>query len=135
FEPLVSGAVELRRGNPRRTVELLEAARPYELGPMPFWPVYLRGLAYLALRDGVRAAAEFGIIRDRRGVDPFSPLYPLAHLGLARAYALAGDRAASLKNYEELFRFWSDGDSDLSLLRSARTEYDRLSAADRRNPH
>jgi hypothetical protein len=135
FEPLVSGAVELRRGNPGRTVELLEAARPYELGPMPFWPVYLRGLAYLKLRDGVRAAAEFGIIRDRRGVDPFSPLYPLAHLGLARAYALAGDRAASLKNYEELFRFWSDGDSDLRLLRSARTEYDRLSAADRRSPH
>jgi eukaryotic-like serine/threonine-protein kinase len=134
FEPLVRGAVELRRGNPQRTIELLEAARPYELGPMPFWPVYLRGQAYLALRDGARAAIEFGIIRDRRGVDPFSPLYPLAHLGLARAHALTGDRAASLKNYEEFFKFWTDADAELRLLRAARVEYDRLSAADRRSP-
>ena len=133
FEPLVFGAVELRRGNPKRAVQLLEAARPYELGPLPFWPIYLRGQAYLALRDAQRAAAEFGIIRDRRGVDPFSPLYPLAHLGLARAHALAGDRAASLKNYQEFFRLWADADSDLPLLRSAQAEHDRLSGVSHRS--
>ena len=88
FDPLVRGAVELRRGNPQRTIELLEAARPYELGPMPFWPVYLRGLAYLALRDGVHAAAEFAIIRDRRGVDPFR-LYTRWPISASRAHTLS----------------------------------------------
>jgi hypothetical protein len=36
----------------------------------------------------MKAATEFQKILDHRGVDPVSPLYPLAHLGLGRAYAL-----------------------------------------------
>ena len=92
---------------------------------MPFWPIYVRGQAYLALRDGARAAAEFRTIQDRRGVDPFSPLYPLAQLGLARAYALAGDKAASLKSYEELFKLWAEADPDLRMLREAKAEYEK----------
>ena len=124
FVPLVRGDFERRRGNPRRAVELLELARPYELGPMPFWPIYVRGQAYLALRDGAHAAAEFRTIQDRRGVDPFSPLYPLAQLGLARAHALAGDKTASLKSYEELFRLWAEADPNVQLLREAQLEYE-----------
>ena len=44
-------------------MELLKAASPTELGSGTFTlalvPVYVRGEAYLALRDGERAATEF----------------------------------------------------------------------------
>jgi hypothetical protein len=108
-------------GNSLSHYTILELARPYELGPMPFWPIYVRGQAYLALRDGARAAAEFRTIQDRRGVDPFSPLYPLAQLGL-RAHVLAGDKAASLRSYEELLTLWAKADPNLGMLRAAKSE-------------
>jgi ABC-2 type transport system permease protein len=45
--------------------------------------------------------AEFQKIIDHRGVVAVSALYPLAHLGLARAAALVGDTAKSRKAYED----------------------------------
>lgn len=57
---------------------------------------------------------------------PLSVLYPLAHLGLARAVALAGDTARSRKIFEEFFALWKDADSDLPILVEAKKEYDKL---------
>ena len=51
-------------------------------------PAYLRGEAYLMLRDGNRAAAEFQKFIDHRGLVVNFPWGALARLGLARAYAL-----------------------------------------------
>jgi tetratricopeptide (TPR) repeat protein len=123
FVPLIQGAGELKRGNPKRSIELLQATRPYELGPIPFWSVYLRGEAYLEAGAAGEAAAEFQSILDRRGADPFSPLCSLAWLGLARAGALAGDIDRSRKAYEKFFSIWEDADKDLVILRRAREGY------------
>ena len=65
--PTIRAAVEINRKNPEKAIQILEAAAPYELGnPLPepgFWgtlyPVYLRGQAYLLLREGSAAGAEF----------------------------------------------------------------------------
>ena len=43
---------------------------------------------------------------------PTSPLYPLAHLGLARAAALSGDTASARKAYQDFFALWKDADPD-----------------------
>jgi hypothetical protein len=53
------------------------------------------------------------------------PLYPLAHLGLARAAAMSGDLSAAERAYGELFALWKGADPDLPVLVEARTEYDR----------
>jgi hypothetical protein len=51
-----------------------------------------------------------------------APLYPLAHLGLGRALASAGDRAGARKAYDAFLEFWKDADADLQPLKDARRE-------------
>jgi hypothetical protein len=58
-----------------------------------------------------------------RELAPLSPLYPLAHLGLARAAALTGDAARSRKAYEDFFAAWKEAEADLPALLAARKEY------------
>jgi hypothetical protein len=53
-------------------------------------------------------------------------LYPLAHLGLARATAITGDLAKSRKVYENFLTLWKDADSDLPILGTANKEYEKL---------
>lgn len=48
-----------------------------------------------------------------------SPLYPLAHLSLARA-ALTGETARSRKAYEDFLALWKEADADLPILRAAK---------------
>jgi predicted Zn-dependent protease len=123
--PVVRAAIALRANRPDEAVELLEPARAYEAGAH-FWPNYLRGRAWLDLRRGVEAAAEFQKIIDHRGWDPTSLLWPLAHLGLVRASALQGDAARSRQLYDEFFALWREADADLPLLLAARREYEKL---------
>jgi len=75
---------------------------------------------------GTEAAREFQKIVKNRGVDPLSPQSPLAHVGLARAYALEGDTAASRSEYEKFFAWWKDADPDIPILKQAKAEYARL---------
>jgi hypothetical protein len=56
----------------------------------------------------------------------FSPLYPLAHLGAARGYAIAGDTPKSREYYQKLFEMWKNADPDLPILLEARKEYGKL---------
>jgi hypothetical protein len=53
-------------------------------------------------------------------------LYPLAHLGVARAAALTGDVVRARTSYEQLFSLWNGADSALQPLNEARREYARL---------
>ena len=58
---------------------------------------HLRGLAYLMAHRGQEAAVEFQKILDHPGIVVNQPIGALAHLGLARAYALQGDTCPSPK--------------------------------------
>ncbi len=77
-------------------IELLEPAKPYELGlPTLYWvlnvtmcPVEARGEAYLTMGRGADAALEFQKIIDHPGLVGTFPIGALARLGLGRAYAL-----------------------------------------------
>jgi tetratricopeptide (TPR) repeat protein len=120
-------AVQLARGNPAGAIETLKEASPYELGALAgHWIVYLRGQAYLDLRQGKDAAREFQKVLHNRTVDALSPLWPLSHLGLARAHALAGDAAASRRAYQDFFALWKEADEDIPILRAARREYEKV---------
>jgi hypothetical protein len=86
----------------------------------------LTGLANLRLKDGRSAADSFRNIVNHRGEAPTSPLYGLAHLGLARAFVQMNDQAEARKNYEAFFSLWKDADPDVPALRQARAEYAQL---------
>jgi DNA-binding winged helix-turn-helix (wHTH) protein/tetratricopeptide (TPR) repeat protein len=125
--PMVRAAVELRRQRPERTIDQLRACAPYELGFIAaLRPLDQRGRAYLMQGAGREAAREFQRIIDHRGVDPFSPFYATAPLGLARARALVGDAKGSLQAYEEFLAQWAEADPDVPLLLDARREYGDL---------
>jgi Tfp pilus assembly protein PilF len=125
--PLVHATLELNHGAGRaeRAIELLQPARQYEAATF-FRPEWMRGRAYLQARNGAQAAAEFQKIIDDRGWDTLSPLWPLAHLGLARALTLQGDVAKSRQTYEQFFQLWTSADRDVPLLIEAKREYARL---------
>jgi hypothetical protein len=60
-------AIEFGRGKPAETIELLRPVQPYERAFT--FAIYLRGLAFLQLKKGTEAAAEFQKIVDHRGAD------------------------------------------------------------------
>ena len=108
---------------PARAVDLLETMRPYDSAPSAeFWPNYVRGLAFLGLKDGRKAAAEFGRITTHQGEAPMSMLYPLAIIGRARAESLTGDRDRARAAYGEALTFWHEADTAFPPLLAARRE-------------
>jgi predicted Zn-dependent protease len=125
--PSIKALIELNRNNAAQALQLLEPSRRFDLGSIVgFRNNYLRGLAYLDMKQGTDAAKEFQIILDHPTTDPFSPLYSLAHLGLGRAAVLNGDVAKARTAYQDFLVAWKDGDQNLAVLEQAKKEYDAL---------
>jgi tetratricopeptide (TPR) repeat protein len=129
--PTIRAGVALERKDPNRAIELLKVASTIELsGPTNLaiflCPAYLRGVAYLMLHDGNRAAAEFQKFIDHRGVVMNYPWGALARLGLARAYAMQGNTAKARAAYQDFLRLWKDADPDIPILKEAKAEYEKL---------
>jgi tetratricopeptide (TPR) repeat protein len=130
--PAIRAAIALKRDQPAKAVELLASASPYERA----YPdaVYLRGLAYLGLRQGAAAAAEFEKILDHKGANwgsswqhPYwGQFYSLSYLGLARGSVLAGDPAKAGKAYQRFLTLWKNADPDIPILKQAKAEYAKL---------
>jgi tetratricopeptide (TPR) repeat protein len=123
--PIARAHLELNRGNAAQVIQLLDAAKKYDVAG-EFWPQYLRGQAYLKQGNGTQAAAEFKTIIDHRGWYPVSPLFPMAHLGMARAYALSNDSVSARKYYQDFFTLWKDADPAIPILIEAHAEYEKL---------
>ncbi|HEY0547082.1 MAG TPA: protein kinase [Pyrinomonadaceae bacterium] len=123
--PLAEAAQELQDGQPQAAIESLEPTTRFERAA-EFYPQYLRGLAFLRLAKGRAAALEFQEIIAQRGEAPLSALYPLAHIGAARALALAEEFELSRNAYREFLESWQDADADMPLLLAAKSEYERL---------
>jgi hypothetical protein len=125
--PVTGAALAMQRGEPSEALKLLEPVKAYDHAPSAeFWPSYIRGQAYLALKDGAAAGVQFQNILDHRGEVPASVLYPLAHLGLARAAALTSDTGRARYAYDSFLVLWRAGDSNLQPLLEARNERSRL---------
>jgi len=85
-----------------------------------------RGEADLVARQGVVAAAEFQKVIDHPGLVVNEPIGALAHLGLARAYALSHDSTRAKTEYQTFLLLWKDADPDIPILKQAKAEYVRL---------
>jgi eukaryotic-like serine/threonine-protein kinase len=133
YLPTTRAQLALDRKEASKAIEALQAAAPYELGKpgssgvsLALYPVYVRGEAYLAAHQGNEAAAEFQKILDHRGVVRNKPIGPLAHLGLARAYAMQGDTAKAKAAYQDFLTLWRDADPDIPIFIAAKAEYEKL---------
>jgi eukaryotic-like serine/threonine-protein kinase len=128
--PTVHAQIELSRKNPERSIELLRAAVPYELTSASLggciYPPFVRGEAYLAAKQGAAAAAEFQKILDHRGLVGGCETGALAHLGIARAYALQGDTVKARAAYQDFLTLWKDADPDIPIYKAAKAEYAKL---------
>jgi eukaryotic-like serine/threonine-protein kinase len=132
--PSIRAAIHLNRGNPSEALKTLEPAVEYEFGyPRPqveggslIYPAYLRGQAFLLLRQGKEAVAEFQKFIDWRAAVANCPLGVLAHLWLGRAHALEGDSGAARQSYQEFLALWKDADPDIPILKQTKAEYAKL---------
>jgi eukaryotic-like serine/threonine-protein kinase len=127
YIPVAQAALELTTGDSEKAIKFLEPTRRYEFGrDWNFLPLYIRGLAYLGGHQGKEAAEEFQKIIAHRGVAPLAPEWALAHVQLARAYAMAGDTAKARAAYQDFLTLWKDADPDIPILKQAKAEYAKL---------
>jgi serine/threonine protein kinase/tetratricopeptide (TPR) repeat protein len=128
--PVLEASIAMAQQAPDRAIVALEPTLPYEFGGpppgIPMYPAYIRGLAYLAQRNGPAAAAEFQKFLDHTGIVQNFLLGSLAHLQLARAYVLSSDTAKAEAAYQHFLTLWKDADPDIPILKEARAEYGKL---------
>jgi eukaryotic-like serine/threonine-protein kinase len=122
--PQVRAAIAIKSSNPAAAVEALKSSVLLE--PSDIGPTFYRGLAYLSMKQGKEAAAEFKKIIDRKTIQAVSLSHPLSQLHLARSLSLTGDTAGARTAYQDLFAQWKDADPDLPLLKQAKLEYAKL---------
>jgi len=122
--PLIKAQIELNHGNPGKAIDLLDSALVYARANSGV--LYVRGNAFLKAGRGGDAVQAFQRLLDMKNVITVDPLMPLAKVGLARAYAMAGDRARSRVAYQDFFAVWKDADPDVPVLRQAKAEYGKL---------
>jgi serine/threonine protein kinase/tetratricopeptide (TPR) repeat protein len=131
YLPSLRAQQALLRPDSAKAIAELEPVAPYELGQpnngttisMALYPVYVRAEALRMAKQGKEAAAEYQKILDHRGVVLNGPLGALAHLGLGRAHALAGETAKAKVAYQDFLGLWKDADQDIPILKQAKSEY------------
>jgi eukaryotic-like serine/threonine-protein kinase len=142
--PAIAAQLALDRKDAARAITSLQPSLPpIEYGQIAFvanlsclYPTYLRGEAYLVARQGREAAAEFQKILDHSGIVWNCWTGALAHLGLARANALAARtsqgadadaaRVRALAAFKDFLNLWKDADPDIPILNQAKAEYAKL---------
>jgi eukaryotic-like serine/threonine-protein kinase len=122
--PRIRSIIERQRGNAVKAVDLLAPVTQFPNGLVFFHLAQ----AYAVAGEPAKAAAEFEKVIVHRGWPEWEIFAPLAQLGLARTYAMEGDRENSRKAYDDFFTTWKDADPDIPILRQAKAEYKRLTA-------
>jgi tetratricopeptide (TPR) repeat protein len=135
YLPTLRALFALNAHDPAGALQALQVASRYDLHTRgvgyigrfgALYPIYVRGLAYLASRQPAKAAGEFQRILDHRSIVLVDPMDALARLQLARAHVLAGDTTTAKVAYNALFALWKDADPEIRVLKEARAEFGRL---------
>ena len=127
--PAIRAEVYLQQGKPDLAIRELERAIPYDLRlahQFGMETALLRGEAYLKAGQPQQAAEQFRKVLDHPGIVVNSINGPLAHLQLARAQAMMGDKDAARKSYQEFLTLWKNADPDIPIYKQAKAEYAKL---------
>ncbi len=128
YVPTLRALAALARNDAPKALDLLEANRRYEFGipPLAFnhfygnmYPLYVRGLAYLAMHREEDAAAEFRRLLTQRGLAAGDPVDAAARRQLARA-------TKTQSAYNDILTLWTKADPDLPILKETKAESARL---------
>jgi eukaryotic-like serine/threonine-protein kinase len=122
--PVVRAVVELNHHGADKALDVMKAAQAFDRANTE--SLYTRASALLMAGKGPDAAQEFQTILNLKNSSPSDPTMSFAQLGLAHAYALAGDAAKSRSAYQDFLALWKDADPDIPLLKDAKTEYAKL---------
>jgi eukaryotic-like serine/threonine-protein kinase len=132
YVPTLRALVALDKNDARKAIDLLEANRQYEFGipPLAFvhfygnmYPIYIRGLAYLAMHKPEEAAVEFDRLLAHPGLAAGDPVDAAARRQLARARGLTGDKTKAIAAYQDFLSSWQDADPDIPILKQAKAEF------------
>jgi eukaryotic-like serine/threonine-protein kinase len=117
--------LDLAEHKPADALAELEKAKAYDLASPG---AHLRGLAYLQAHDASNAVTAFQQATQYRGATLTLAYqnFPQAQLGLARAYAMQGDKAHARAAYQAFFDTWKNADQDLPQLIAAKKEFAAL---------
>jgi DNA-binding winged helix-turn-helix (wHTH) protein/tetratricopeptide (TPR) repeat protein len=135
YLPVLRARLALNKGDAPSAIEALQVAAPYEDGITEsvasglfgaMYPVYLRGEAYLAEKQGKKAAFEFQRILAHSGIVVADPVGALARLQLARAWSMESDSKKAQSAYRDLLSLWKDADPNIPVLLQAKAEYQKL---------
>ena len=135
YLPTLRALFALNAHDPAGAIQALQVASRYDLHTNgvgyigrfgALYPIYVRGLAYLASRQHAEAAAEFQRIVDHRSIVLVDPMYALARLQLARALVLSGETVKAKSAYSDLLTLWKNADPDIRVVKDARAEFVRL---------
>lgn len=142
--PAIEAQLQLVRRKPDLALDALRPGLPVEFANATFstnntsclYSTYIRGQAYVALAQGTAAAGEFQKIVDHNGIVWNCWTGAVAHLGMARAYALQARttrladpseaRVRALAAYHDFLTLWKDADPDIPILKQAKAEYAKL---------
>jgi eukaryotic-like serine/threonine-protein kinase len=127
--PTIRAEIAIDRKQPDQAIEILKRALPYEYAMDSYadlQPAYVRGLAYLELKDGNKAAAEFGKVIDNPGIVTNSIIGSLSYVQLSRAEEMSGDHDAARTHYQDFLALWKDADPDIPIYKQAKAEYAKL---------
>jgi hypothetical protein len=131
YLPPIRALDALNAGAPSKALDLMRVSVPYDRGlppsaaPFfigPLYTTYVRGLAYLSAKQGSEAAGEFQKIIDGRTIVVSDPVGALAHLQLARALVLSGDKLKARNAYQYFLTLWKDADPDIPIFIQAKKE-------------
>jgi eukaryotic-like serine/threonine-protein kinase len=128
--PVIEASIAMAQQAPDRAIVALEPSLPYELGSptpgVPMYPPYIRGLAYLAQKNGPAAAAEFQKFLDHPGVVQNFLLGSLAHLQLEPRVCCLRDSGKAKAAYQDFLTLWKDADPEIPILKEAKAEFAKL---------
>jgi eukaryotic-like serine/threonine-protein kinase len=131
YLPTLRAISAINHGKPGKALDELDSERPYDFQIAGSWagffgdmyPVYVRGMALLAMHNGKDASTEFQKIIDHRGVVGSDPIGALAIFRLAQAHALSGQKEQFQEACHRFFALWANADPDTPVLKSAKSEY------------
>jgi serine/threonine protein kinase/tetratricopeptide (TPR) repeat protein len=120
----LNAAIAWKSGQNDAALDALQGARQYDnISLAPF----LRGMIHLHSGHAQDAELDFEYVVQHPGaaavVSPI--LYPMAQLGLARAYAASGDHANAGINYNKFLTLWGSADPGSPLVAEARANASR----------
>ena len=126
YVPVIRAAIHVQHRAPERAIKTAETALPYDKTNMGMYVRLLSAHADLQSGRSAEAVAELQSLLNQRDNLANFPIKPAAMVGLAQAYAAAGNPSRAKAAYEDFFKFWQDADADIPLLRRAKEEYARL---------